>query len=120
MDSQEQMANLNAMLNRVLSQSPEFSRFFTRQANYTYYEDRATKDRYFWTAQKINHKGHPRYVAGIYRFLKSKKVLKLVKKVGFAKKKRAIAWALEHHRRATEIKEPVQAEPALEENNVSA
>lgn len=53
-------------------------------------------DRYFYTTEKINQKGKPRYVAGVYRYLKTRKVYKLVKKSGFAKKykakERAYKW----------------------------
>jgi len=66
---------------------------FRRQASYRYYGDRQPADRYFYTTKKILHKGEPRYVAGIYRYRKTKDDWKLVKKVGFAKKKKAIEWA---------------------------
>lgn len=63
------------------------------QPRYRYYPSKDSKDRYFYTCEKINHKGKPRYVAGIYRFLKTKNAYKLVKQSGFAKKKKAMATA---------------------------
>lgn len=57
--------------------------------SYRFYRNKETGDRYFYTTEKINHKGKPRYVAGIYRYLKTRKVLKMVKKVGFAKRYKA-------------------------------
>ena|SRR3990167_2573472 len=75
--------DLRRMLASVMPRSPRY-RYMTRSGS---------MDRYFYTTEKINHKGKPRYVAGIYRYLKSKKQMKLVKKSGFAKKYRAIAAA---------------------------
>lgn len=63
--------------------------------SWRYYGDRQPADKYFYTTEKINHKGKPRYVAGIYRYYKGKEQWKKVKQVGFAKKKRAIEWARE-------------------------
>ena len=80
-------------VNRILGSFMKSS-----QASYRYYSDRQPADQYFYTTEKINHKGNPRYVAGIYRYLKSKKQWKLIKKVGFARKKRAIEWAREAHK----------------------
>jgi len=67
--------------------------------NYRYYQDKK-KNRYFYTTKKINHKGKPRYVAGIYRYLKTKEQWVLRKQVGFAKKRMAIAWASKKHTEA--------------------
>ncbi len=73
------------MINKV------FASMFTSPA-FKYWSSEK-KDKYFYTKEKINHNGNPRYVAGIYRFLKTKKQWKLIKRVGFAKKKKAIDWA---------------------------
>ena len=64
-----------------------------QQANYYYFTHKGSKDQYFYTTRKIEHKGNQRYVAGIYRYIKTKNALKLVRKSGFAKKKKAIAVA---------------------------
>lgn len=66
-----------------------FADMMPRSAGYHYYTRDGSKDRYFYTTEKVNHKGSPRYVAGIYRYLSSKKQLKLVKSSGWAKKYRA-------------------------------
>ena len=65
----------------------------TRQARYRYWKSEKG-DWYGWTTEKMNHKGNPRYVAFIYRHLKSRKAMKLVRKSGFAKRKDAKARAL--------------------------
>lgn len=86
---------LNKLALEVLGAS-----YFRREANWKYFADKTNgTDRYFYTTEKVIHKGRPRYVAGIYRYLKTKDVYKLVKQVGFAKKKRAIKWALEAYRK---------------------
>src|SRR3990167_9589876 len=88
---------LTRSINQMINNSPELRNLFAsitpRQANYRYYHHEGSKDRYFYTTTKINHKGHKRFVVGIYRYLKGKKAFKLVKKSGFAKKQRAIETA---------------------------
>src|SRR3990167_2200393 len=82
--SELQMQKMNELFAREfghLSSSP----------SYRYVARDGSKDRYFYTTKKINHKGKPRYVAGIYRYISSKKQYKLVKSAGFAKKYKAIA-----------------------------
>lgn len=71
----------------------EYGNLLGRSPKYRYYARAGSKDRYFYTTEKINHKGKPRYVAGIYRYLKSRNVFKMVKSSGFAKKYKAIAAA---------------------------
>jgi hypothetical protein len=74
-----------------------WSQFVGRRASYRYYGDREPADRYFYTCEKILHKGKPRYVAGIYRYYKTKEQWKMTKKIGFAKKKKAMEWARSAH-----------------------
>ncbi|MGH2612127.1 MAG: hypothetical protein ACRDFB_03650, partial [Rhabdochlamydiaceae bacterium] len=54
------------------------------------------QDRYFWTTEKANHNGKMRYIAGIYRYHKTRRAFKLVYRAGFAKKatakERAYEW----------------------------
>ena len=73
--------------------SREFGHLLPRQPSYRFYRDKETGDRYFWTTEKCKHKNGLKYVAGIYRYLKTKKAMKLVKRVGFASRKKAKAWA---------------------------
>ena len=82
-------------MNKAVESCPELQRLFTSSPAYTYWTDKKG-NQWFYTKEKIMHKGRMRYVAGKYRFLKTKKMYKLVKKVGFAKKKDAIKWAYEH------------------------
>jgi hypothetical protein len=92
MSDQEVMDFINQQYRRLTG--------VTRQARYRYYAA-PDKDRFFWTTEKINHKGSPKFVAGIYRYLKSKKAYKLVKEVGFARRGRAKQWALDAYKKAT-------------------
>ena len=81
------------VLNRMIANDPALSSLFPQSANYYYYSRKGSKDEYFYTVNKINHKGHLRYVAGIYRYLKTRKALKLVRSAGFSKKKTAMSRA---------------------------
>lgn len=89
---------LEKEINKRLMKVPEVRRMMEaimpRQASYRYYTRSGSKDRYFYTTKKINHKNNPRYVAGIYRYIKTKNIFKMVKRVGFAKKYKAINWAV--------------------------
>lgn len=92
------MNNITRIVNQAIAEQanadPEFKRMlnvaFPRSPSYRYMTREGSKDRYFWTTEKINHKGSPRYVAGVYRYLKVKKVFKLVKQSGFARKYKAV------------------------------
>ena len=98
------MININKLVTEAIAEqaevNPEFKRLLAsvmpRSPRYRYFSRSGSRDRYFWTVEKINHKGNPRYVAGVYRFLKVKKQFKLVKSSGFAKKykakERAKSW----------------------------
>lgn len=77
--SDQAMAFLNEAFRQIMPRSPAYH-YFTREGS---------KDRYFYTTEKANHKGSPRYIAGIYRYLSSKKQLKLVKSSGWAKRYKA-------------------------------
>lgn len=85
-----------------------YGRLMGRQPSYRYYSRTGSLDRYFWTTEKINHKGNPRYVAGIYRHLKTKKQWKLIKKVGFARRHKAKAWSLAMKNKEQSLKTPTQ------------
>ena len=85
---------LEALNQLVAKHFPELMR---RSARYMYYQAK-NGDRYFYTVERIHcgckqmpERGH--YVAGKYRFFKGKRQFKLTRKVCFATKKRAIAWA---------------------------
>src|SRR3990167_8457174 len=90
----EELRKLNAELNQKMA--PLFAQLNLgmRSTSYQYYSRKDSKDRYFYTTEKTKHKGKLRYVAGIYRHLKTKNQLKLVKRAGFAKRYKADAWAL--------------------------
>jgi hypothetical protein len=99
------MTTLDEEINHRIMADPTIramiQRVMPRQPSYRYFQRQGSKDRYFWTTEKINHKNKPRFVAGIYRYLKTKKQFKLVKKVGFAKRYKAKEWALKAKEKAT-------------------
>jgi hypothetical protein len=80
-----EMDEVNRMFRQIMGH--------TRQASYRYFARPGSRDRYFYTVEKINHKGSPKYVAGIYRYLSSRNAFKLVKTAGFAKRYKATAAA---------------------------
>lgn len=73
-----------------------FESLTPRQASYRYYSNKGSRDQYFYTVNKISHKGKKRYLSGIYRYLSSKKSWKLIESsvAGHAKKRDAMkrAW----------------------------
>ncbi len=78
------------LLNKMVNSNPDLARFFTTsQPNYRYFSRRSSKDMYFWTTERVNHGGNPRYVSGIYRYYKTKKEWKALKEAGNAKRKDA-------------------------------
>lgn len=82
-------------MHEALRENPEVVRAIAAmQPRYRYYIRKSTGDRYFWTTEKANHNGKPRFIAGIYRWYKTKKQFKLVRSVGFAKRYKAKQWAL--------------------------
>ena len=87
------------LVNKALAENPDLRALLARSsARYIYYQGgKSGQDKYFWTTKKVNHKGKPRYVAGIYRYLKTKKQWKMVKKIGFAKRYKAKQWASDAH-----------------------
>jgi hypothetical protein len=92
--SDEATKSMNEFNKLVAEHFPQLIR---RQAQWKYYADKKG-NRYFYTVKKISCgcKRNPKdghYVAGVYRFVKSKKQYKLARKVCFAKKCLAIAWA---------------------------
>src|SRR3990167_6448515 len=92
MNNDEQMQKVNEVIAKAFRDSGLAQMF--RSPRYRHYSREGSRDRYFYTTEKINHLGKSRYVAGIYRFYKTKKMWKCIKKVGFAKRYKADAWAL--------------------------
>jgi len=86
--------DINSIFNKMINSHPELRMVFgSNQAGYHYYPIKGSKDRYFYTTHKINHKGKPKFVAGIYRYIKSRDLFKLVRSAGCGKKKTAMAKA---------------------------
>lgn len=90
------MRPFDVLAQEAIAEHPELERLLRaaapKQAAYRFWSS-GRGDRYFWTTEKIGHLGGRRYVAGVYRFLKTKKQWKLVRKVGFAKRFKAKDWA---------------------------
>jgi len=75
-----------------------------RQPRYRYYSD-WRGSRYFWTTEKCKcrHGNDKHYVCGIYRHYKEKRQYKLVRRLCFATRKRAKAWALKEVNKSDEL-----------------
>ena len=84
METETFSAEVNRIFQSLMPKAPRW-RYFSRPGS---------MDRYFYTLEKINCYGKLRYVAGIYRYMKTKKQWKMVKKCGFAKKYKAKEAAL--------------------------
>lgn len=69
------------------------------QPSFRYFQNKSRTKQFFWTTERVNNKGHPRYLAGMYLFKKKDNVWKLVSKAGFVKKKRAKLWAFDHYQK---------------------
>ncbi len=91
------MNKFENVMTQALNEHPEVKRMLAsimpRSPRYRYLAREGSKDRYFWTTEKINHNGKPKWVAGIYRHLKSRNAFKLVKRAGFARRYKAEAAA---------------------------
>jgi len=97
MTTQEQLDKMAIDVNAIIQK--HMPDFFRSQARYRYYKSHnksnksRAKDQYFYTTQKINHKGQPRYVSGVYRYQATDKSLTPKLQAGHAKKKDAMARA---------------------------
>lgn len=87
------MIEPNSVLQKFFNNNPELRAMLPQQANYTYWKNKQTQDMYFYTTHRIYRKGKPRFVSGVYRYIKTKKMWRHIKEAGHAKKKDAIARA---------------------------
>lgn len=80
-------------LNQAIAKT--FGQLFPSSPAYSYWEDKK-KNRYCYTTEKVRNpkNGKAMWAAFIYRYYKTKKLLKLKKTVYFAKRKKAKARAL--------------------------
>ena len=92
--------DVNGMDNRINDiLAKHIPDLFGGQARYTYWqsENKSNKsrarDQYFYTTHKINHRGSPRFVSGVYRYRATDKSWTPMLRAGHAKKKDAIARA---------------------------
>lgn len=82
------------IMNRV------FADVMPRPARWTYYKSLNTfnnsrkKDMYFYTTERVKHKGTKKFVSGIYRYNAKNKGWKALKEAGHAKRRDAAARAL--------------------------
>lgn len=68
--------------------------YSSSQPRWRYFSNkRKSQDMYYWTSEKINHNGKPRYVSGIYKYKKKDQSWTPTKQVGHAKRKDAKARA---------------------------
>jgi hypothetical protein len=98
------METAQQMFERIINSHPDLVRALARrQPSYRFYQDRATQSRYFYTTERIKHGQGMKYVAGIYRYLKTRKAYKLVKRVGFARRWKAKQWANQTYCKAIKL-----------------
>jgi len=81
-------------INRLAQDDPAWGRFLTQMPAYRYFHSKGSKDRYFWTTQDVRHNGKLRFGSGVYKYIKTKKVLKLTQERYHARRKDAKARAL--------------------------
>ena len=88
---------LEQVFNKVIRDNPHlFGRFDTQSPAYRYFwHKRRQGDQYFWTTERVNHNGKPRYASGIYRYIKTQKHYKLTNERYHVKRKDAKARARE-------------------------
>ena len=85
---------LNQVFTDLVKDDPSWLKIFPRSPSYRYFYRKGKKDRYFWTIKPVNHNNKRRYVSGIYRFLKTRNVLKATNLKYHARRKDAKARAL--------------------------
>jgi hypothetical protein len=87
----------NKMFRHIVESDPTLRALFTvskpRHYQYRYYTKKGSKDKYFYTVEKVNHDGKARYVSGVYKYISSKKQFKLIQTKGHAHKRDAIKRA---------------------------
>ena len=96
--AEQKIANkFNNIIAQLVQDDPSspWGRFLSVSPTYRYFYRRGSKDRYFWTTQTVQHNGKPRYVSGIYKYLKTFNALKLTQRHHHAKRADAKARALE-------------------------
>jgi len=82
------------IINRLAQDDPTWLRFLSRQPRYRYFPVKGSSDRPFWTVETVKVKGKPRYASGVYRFVKSRQVFKLVQPRYHVRRRDAKARAL--------------------------
>ena len=75
---------MSESLNQMVRKSG-LLRYF-KQPRYRYFLNRQSRDMYFWTTEKIDRGGKPRFVSGVYRYYKTKKTWKPLMQAGHAKR----------------------------------
>ncbi len=90
--TQQQLDSIEQAFNETVRQL--FPGFCTYSPAYRYFVQKGSKDQCFWTTETVTHNGKPRYVSGIYHYLKTKKQWKLTRERYHAQRKDAKARAL--------------------------
>ncbi len=83
------MDALNQAFAKMVGNDPLWGSLLPQHAGYTYWSN-ARGDMFFYTKEKVNHHGKPRYVSGIYRHLVTYKKWKLLREAGAVTKRRAM------------------------------
>ncbi len=94
--TQTAIDNVRNDFESIIRSNPTLRAMFTvKSPKYRYFYHKGSKNQYFWTVEPVKHGGKLRYASGIYRYIKTKKQLKLTNESYHAKRKDAKARALE-------------------------
>jgi hypothetical protein len=84
---QARMREVSRIMNQALAE------FMPRGPSWRYFED-SKRNKYFWTTQKVKApSGNPKFVSGVYRYFKKKKIWIAKKKVYHKRRNAAKARA---------------------------
>ncbi len=94
-NEKQHLRTAEEIINKVVRESPVLSAMFTtRQPRYRYFGVKGSEDQPFWTIETVKHNGKMLYASGIYKYIKSKKALRLTKERYHSKRKDAKTRAL--------------------------
>ena len=82
------------IITRLAQDDPTWNRFLSMSPAYRYFHHKGSQDRYIWTTQTVKHNNAERYASGIYKYIKTKDILKLTHSKYHARRKDAKARAL--------------------------
>lgn len=82
------MTTINDIINNSPALREAFEAITPVQPRWRYF-GKKNANRYFWTTERMNHKGKPKFVSGVYKLKKSDGSLTPTRLVGHVKRKDA-------------------------------